>query len=146
MGTEEASVEGVAGCLRRKSVRISPPLAALGCGSEMFPNEEPLCRRFALWRRAARRHTLASVRNTPAKRPGKNPTRTAMAGNLLQYAAAKGVVPFEIVIGITDAARVLVEDVVGDELLEDGEDEDAGSGGCASWSAFMMHCPLVLQV
>jgi hypothetical protein len=44
-GVEEALVDGVAGCLRRKSVRISPPLAPLGCGSEMFPKEEPLCRR-----------------------------------------------------------------------------------------------------
>ena len=29
-GVEEALVEGVPGCLRRKSVRISPPLAPLG--------------------------------------------------------------------------------------------------------------------
>jgi hypothetical protein len=129
VGVEEAPVDGVVGGLRRKSVRISPPLAPLGWGWEISPNDEPLCRRVDLVRCVARkRHSDASVRRTPATRPGKNPTRTAGVGNLLQDAVARGVVPFEFVTGITEADCVLVEEVVGDEAVEDGEDEDVGVG------------------
>ena len=130
VGVEEAPVDGVVGGLRRKSVRISPPLASLGWGWEMSPNDEPLCRRVDLARWVARkRHSDASVRRIPATRPGKKPTRTADVGNLLQDASARGVVPFEFATGITEAGCVLVEEVVGDEAVEVGEDEDAGAGG-----------------
>lgn len=74
-------VEGVCGGLRRKSVRMS--LRLLGWGSEMFPKEEPLRLRSALRRREPRMQTPAMVSRIPAARPGKNPTRTAVAGNLL---------------------------------------------------------------
>lgn len=147
-GVDEAPVEGVAGCLRKKSVRISPPLAPLGWGSEMFPNEEPLCRRVDdLWRWAAQRHIIANARSAPATRPGKKPTRTAEAGNLLQDAAVRAVVLFPLMTGITEADCVLVDEVVGDEAVDEGEEEVAvGAAGAEAWLAFMIHWALVLQL
>ena len=81
------TVLGVCGIFRRKSVRISP---VLGCGSEIFPNDEPLCRRAWFRRRAPSRQMLATVRRMPRTRPGKKPTRTAATGNLSQETAAMG--------------------------------------------------------
>jgi len=118
-GVEPAPVEGVAGCFRRKSVRISAPL---GCGSEMFPNEDPLFRREDLWRCAAKRHIDRTARSAPAMRPGKNPTRSAVTGNWLQGLAVAAFGQFEVTgTGIALADCVLVEDAV-----EEGAEEDAG--------------------
>jgi hypothetical protein len=136
VGVEGAPVEGVDGCLRRKSVRISP----LGWGSEMLPKDEPLCLRVDLRWCAPRRQIVATATSAPATKPGKKPTRTAVAGNLLHDATARGVVPFVLVTGTTEADWVLVEEVVGDEEVAEGEVEEVGTGGAEScWFAFMMH-------
>ena len=74
-------------------------------------------------------HIVAIVRSAPAIRPGKNPTRIAVAGNLLQDTAATVVVPFPLVTGTTEADCVLVVEGVGDEVVEEEEDEDAGLAG-----------------
>lgn len=129
LGVLEAPVDGVEGCLRKKSVRISAPL---GCGSEMLPKDEPLCLRVDLRRWAPRRQIVATVMRMPARRPGKNPTRTAVTGNLSQDASVSGVVPFVFVTGTTEADCVLVEDCVGDAAVEEGEEEDVGAGGAES--------------
>ena len=68
----------------------------------------------------------------PVRRPGKNPTRTAVAGNLSQDASLTAVVPFVLVTGTTEADSVLVEDCVGDAAVEEGEEEDVGVGGAES--------------
>lgn len=76
--------DGVSGCLRKKSVRMS----LCGWGSEIFPNEEPLWRRDALrFPRAPRKQILATESSTPRARPGKKPTRMPVIGNLLQDVA-----------------------------------------------------------
>jgi hypothetical protein len=61
-------------------------MSLLGWGSEMFPKEEPLCRRAAFRRLAPRRQILATVSRIPSSSPGKKPASTAKAGNLLQCA------------------------------------------------------------
>jgi len=93
----------------------------------MSPNEEPLRRRVGVSRRV-KIQTAISARSAPATRPGKNPTRTAMVGNLLQD-AARGIVPFVFVTGITEADCVFVEEAVGDKVEEE---EDVGVGGLAA--------------
>jgi len=139
LGVLGAPVEGVEGCLRRKSVLMS---AAMGCGSEMLPKEEPLCRRVDLRRWAPKRQIDATVRSAPATSPGKNPTRTAVAGNLSHDSAVSGAVPFVVVTGTTDADCVLVEEVVGEPAGE----EDVGAGGAEScWLAFITQRFCVLQ-
>ncbi len=125
-------VEGEAGGLRRKSVRMS----LLGCGSEMFPKDEPERRRDSLRRRAPRRQMLASVRTTPRKSPGKKPTRIAGMGNLL-HSVVRVVDVF-----MEDAGDV---DVGFEEVAEEGaEEEDAP--GTTVWSAFITQFPLELQL
>lgn len=142
VGVEGAPVDGVEGCLRRKSVRMSAPL---GWGSEMLPKEEPLYRLVDLWRWAPRKQIVAMVMRAPATMPGKNPTSTAVAGNLLQDSAI-GAVPFVLMTGITEADCVLVEECVGDVVAE-AEAEDVGVGGTEScWFAFIMQTPFVLQL
>jgi hypothetical protein len=142
VGVEGAPVEGVDGGLRRKSVRMSAPL---GWGSEIFPNEEPLRLRVDLRWWAPRMQIVATVLRMPATRPGKKPTRTAGAGNLLQDSVIRAV-PFVLVTGITEADCVLVEDCVGDAVGA-AEEEDVGVGGAEScWFAFMMQTPFVLQL
>ena len=143
LGVLGALVEGVEGCFRRKSVLMS---AAMGCGSDMLPKEEPLWRRVDLRRCAPRRQTVAMVRSAPATSPGKNPTRTAAMGNFSQDSAVSGAVPFVVVTGTTDADCVLVEEVVGDEAVGERED-DVGAGGVEScWLAFITHRLCVLQL
>jgi hypothetical protein len=50
---------------------------------------------------------------------------TAVAGNL-SHDIALQVVPFEMLTGTTDAAWVLVEEVVGEEAVDEGEEADVG--------------------
>ena len=144
MGVEEAPDEGVAGCLRRKSVRMSVPL---GWGSEMLPKEDPLCLREEVFRRdTPRMHIADTVRRIPAMKPGKNPTSIARAGNLSQVSFV-GIVPFVFVTGTTEADCVLIKEVVRDAAMEEEVGEEVGAGGgdfC--WFAFMMHSLLVLQL
>ncbi len=61
-------------------------MSLLGWGSEIFPKEEPLWRRAAFRRLAPRRQILATVSRIPSRSPGKTPARTAVAGNLLEFA------------------------------------------------------------
>ena len=136
-GVPSLTVDGVCGGLRRKSVRMS----LLGCGSEMFPNEDPLRRRWALRRCAPNRQMLATVRRTPNTRPGKKPTRTAVIGNL-SHEAVRGVVLF----------FAGAEEDVGDGLdcveaaVEDGDEELDVVGTEFCWSAFITQLPAALQV
>ena len=133
-------VDGVCGGFRRKSVRTSE----LGCGSEMFPNEEPLFRReeALLRRRAPRRQMLASVRIIPRTNPGKKPARTALVGNLLELVSVSGEEGF-----VVEAAGLLVAGEEVEVKVDDGEmvlDEEVP--GARDWSAFMTQFPDELQV
>jgi hypothetical protein len=80
---------------------------------------------------------LASVRMTPRRRPGKNPTRMAGMGNLLQV-SVRAVVEFE---DGEDVDAGFAEDVAD----EDGDGEEVAPGASV-WSAFITQFPLALQV
>lgn len=125
-----ASVDGVCGGFRRKSVRMS----LWGCGSEMFPKEEPLWRRDALRPRRPMKQTLAAERSTPRRRPGKKPTSMAVTGNLLQDVAGELV---SHATGVTEVAA----------LLDVGVDMDAAEDavGATSWLLLTEQSPAELQ-
>lgn len=118
-GLLDAVVDGVCGCFRRKSVRISP--TELGCGSEILPNDEPLRLRAAAFLRLAPRiQTLARESNIPRARPGKNPARTAVTGNFAHTGDTTN--------GVSVGEGVFVEgdDVVVEEVLIDVVELDVG--------------------
>lgn len=70
-------------------------------------------------------------------KPGKKPTNTARAGNLLQD-SWRGSVLLVLVTGTTEADCVLVVDCVGDKEVGEAEEEDVGAGGVEScWLAFI---------
>lgn len=109
---------GVIGGFRRKSVRMS---LSSGRGSEILPKEEPERRRsvecadgLRAW---PKQQTPSSAKKIPRASPGKNPARTAVAGNLLQLCVTgiKVVEGEEVVVGfaLEEADGVLVAEVVG---------------------------------
>lgn len=107
-------LEGVCGGLRKKSVRA----CELGWGSDMLPKEEPLRLRAALRRCEPKKQIVATDSNIPSTSPGKNPTSTAPAGNLLQCSVSV-VLPFagreEVVVRVVEGTE---GDGVGDFVAE----------------------------